>query len=409
MRLRTFLIGTLTAFAVISCGGGGTNTAGGIGGTGVSYGPVTGFGSVIVNGVEYQTGSASFTKDGVSTTQAGLGVGMLVSVTNDGSGNAKSVSFSDNVQGPVSSIGANDFVVLGLDVQVNGLTVYAGGLTALTDINTRDIVEVSGHITGTATVLATRVEKLAMTCPLSSGQEIEVKGAASNINTVADTFDIGTLTVNANGHMPANLTAGDYVEVKSNACPSGNVLTANAVETATEGPNLSELDHQNQGELEIKGIAALQSGSGTNCVYTVNGQDVNTNTNTTLDGVAIAACETLDGKLVEAQGQLSGTTLVASEIKNEDSETTTTNHYLGTVVVDSQTSSLAGSIHVDDAGGANISGSTPITVDLNTQFEGENDSQSFNLDAMAATPTCAEVEVDANNHAISIHQESSCP
>jgi hypothetical protein len=407
MTLRAFLIGTLTALAAVSCGGG-SNFAGGIGGTGVSYGPVTGFGSVIVNGTEFNTASASFTKDGVSTTQAGLGVGMVVSVTNDGSGNAKSVSFKDNAQGPVSSIVANGFTLLGLDAKVNNLTVYAGGITALADINTGDIVEVSGQITDTNTVLATRVEKLSMTCPLSVGEAIEVKGTVSNINSGADTFDIGTFTMNANGHMPANLTIGDYVEVRSSACPSGNVLTANNVETATEGPDLSDLDHHDQGDLEVKGILTGAAGSAPNCSFMVNGQSVTTDANTAIQGGG--NCTTLaDGTSVEVQGQLGGGTLLASQINLEDSSDTVSTEYVGFVNVLTSTSNFDGTITVEQPLGTTLGG--PFTVSLETtRFEGE--SQSFDLGTMQTTPTCAEVKVNtATGDVVSIEQKSAsdCP
>ncbi len=407
MRLSTFLIGTLTALGVISCGGGGgVNTAGGIGGTGVSYGPVTAFGSVIVNGVEYNTDSATFTKDGTSTSQSGLGVGMVVSVTNDGNGNAKSVSFSDNAQGPVSSVGANSFTVLGLDVQVNSLTVYAGGILALTDINTGDIVEISGQLTGTNTILATRVEKLGMTCPLSVGQEIEVKGTVSNVNSGAQTFDIGTLTVNAGTYMPANLVADDYVEVKSDTCPSGTVLTATGVESATEGPDLGELDHRDQGELEVKGIIAGAAGSAPTCSFTVNGQLVNTDINTSIGGGG--SCTSLtNGSSVEVHGQLSGSALLASEISLENANDTVNSEIKGFITVITSTGNYDGTISVHNSVGTVLGG--PFTVSLaTTRFEGE--SQNFNLGTMQTTPTCADVKVNTSTgDAVSIEQESSCP
>ncbi len=140
MTLRAFLIGIFMALAVISCGGGGGNFAGGIGGTGVSYGPVTGFGSVIVNGVEYDTSSADFSVEGTNGDQSDLAVGMVVTVTHDDNDNAKSISYKDNVEGPVANKidvdGVNgSFDVLGVAVTVDSLTVYEGttGITALTE------------------------------------------------------------------------------------------------------------------------------------------------------------------------------------------------------------------------------------------------------------------------------------
>ena len=52
---------------------------------------------------------ATISKDGKYEWDAErLGkVGMVATVTHDGNGNAKSVSYKDNVEGPVSNIGAN--------------------------------------------------------------------------------------------------------------------------------------------------------------------------------------------------------------------------------------------------------------------------------------------------------------
>ena len=54
--LRTWLPLLLPAFLSLSCGVGGTDFAGGgTGGTGISTGAVSGYGSVVVNGVHFHT------------------------------------------------------------------------------------------------------------------------------------------------------------------------------------------------------------------------------------------------------------------------------------------------------------------------------------------------------------------
>jgi hypothetical protein len=94
---------------VTACGGGSSaGSTAGIGGTGITYGPVTGFGSVLVNSVEYDTSAATFSVEDSSAgiDQRDLGVGMLVTVTHDGGSTAKSVSYSDNAKGPVANLDA---------------------------------------------------------------------------------------------------------------------------------------------------------------------------------------------------------------------------------------------------------------------------------------------------------------
>lgn len=427
MNIRNLLLSAASALALLSCGGGGGSmSAGGIGGTGVSSGPVTGFGSVIVNGVEYNTDAANFTIEGSaagtgSNGQNKLAAGMTVSVTHDGSNPplAKSVSYQDNAEGPIDNItiidsatGAGTFTALGLTVTVNNLTVFANtsGLIGSTALGSGDIVEVSGQITATNELVATRVEKKTSTCG-TTGLQIEVKGTVSNVSAAgAGSFDISSsqasLHVNANGHLPSTLQNSDYIKVQSSACPTSGTLIASAVvkdSSIHEGPDLSELD-AGATELEIKGVVAGAGGSSPNCTFTVNGQAVQTTSSTQITS---GNCTTLTNDTrVEIDGHLSGGTLIASSVQNEDSESVSTANYVGTVNVDPNHTTFEGTIHVIGTSGD----SGPIAVDLNTQFE--SDTQPYNLDTMDGTSTCAEVEVNTigsgDKHAISIHHED-CP
>ena len=82
-RLRTTLLTAAFLVGVASCGGGTQLAGGGIGGTGISQGAITGFGSIFVNGVEFNTSGATIIKDGNTVTQNDLKIGMVVTV--DGS------------------------------------------------------------------------------------------------------------------------------------------------------------------------------------------------------------------------------------------------------------------------------------------------------------------------------------
>lgn len=120
-------ISMATALTLSACSSSDTNTPNDTGF--VSTGTITGFGSVYVNGVKFETDSATFDVDGVSGTQDDLAIGMKVDVMGtinaDGvTGTATSIDFDEELQGPVSDITVGDgqtrsFTVLGSTVIID--------------------------------------------------------------------------------------------------------------------------------------------------------------------------------------------------------------------------------------------------------------------------------------------------
>ena len=73
-------VALLVVFGFAACGGGGS-AGGGIGGTGKAIGAITDFGSVFVNGVEFETSSSTFiVEDNPNPTEDDLAIGMRVTV-----------------------------------------------------------------------------------------------------------------------------------------------------------------------------------------------------------------------------------------------------------------------------------------------------------------------------------------
>ena len=122
--------GIIACFAVlcislVSCGGGGgggTVASGGIGGTGISQGPVNSFGSVFVNGIEHFLDSASILVNGQSAAngETDLKLGMVVRVAGSvdsaaGTGTATEVAYQQNLEGPIDSIDLVNNSLLFLD------------------------------------------------------------------------------------------------------------------------------------------------------------------------------------------------------------------------------------------------------------------------------------------------------
>jgi hypothetical protein len=339
------LIGTLTALAVISCGGGGGgNTAGGIGGTGVSAGPITGYGSIIVNGTHYDVSNTTVSiENETDNDDTDLLPGMVVTVhaTQDSSGNwsADSVVYKDNLEGPVSAVDTvnNTLTVLGQTIIVDANTFFEldgdpdvdehnadnfttdpppQGTANLASIIPGDMVEISGEVNATGEILATRVEVKRL---VSAGactdddDQLEVKGTVSSLDENAQTFMVGSLTINYSAEtVSGTLMDGASVEVKSQDC-SGAVsgaMTADTVEVENEG-----LQGEDGDEAELSGFATDYDPD--NSTFVVNGQLVQFSGDTDFGG-GVSASDLASNPRVEVHGTLEGGVLMASEISIED-------------------------------------------------------------------------------------------
>ncbi len=175
-KLKASWLIAVIATSIAACGGGGSATAtnpggpiGGITGTGVfvAFGTVTGFGSIIVNGVEYDTSAATFTIDGNPGFQDDLAVGDIVVVKgmiDDDSTIelAESVEFDDNVEGPIATgsidTATGSFLVLGQLVIADSFTSFDDSISpaSLDGLADDDIVEISGHVKADGSIHATR-------------------------------------------------------------------------------------------------------------------------------------------------------------------------------------------------------------------------------------------------------------
>ena len=81
-KFKQALLAAFISLSVMSCGGGASIATAGISGTGIVFGVLTGFGSIFVNGVEYEIDNANFNVDGnTATSQADLKLGMVLKLT----------------------------------------------------------------------------------------------------------------------------------------------------------------------------------------------------------------------------------------------------------------------------------------------------------------------------------------
>jgi hypothetical protein len=231
MRNKLKFVIWLPLLFLIACGGDESSSnlaGGGIGGTGMSSGPISAFGSIFVNGIEFETDDTIIVINGQEATESDLKIGMVVQVEgtidpNRNTGNASRIDFNENVKGPVQEIDDDTLIVLGQTVTVDQLTVL-DGIIELTDLNVGDVVNVSGLVDADGTIHATLIVRE------SSVVEFEVVGRVANLDLATQTFTIGDLTIDYSQTLRLDvgvLNNGLSVEVKGTFV--GEVLMASSV------------------------------------------------------------------------------------------------------------------------------------------------------------------------------------
>ena len=332
LKITTVSLAIAAVIGLTACGGSGegsdsTASSPVMSGSTITTGVITGFGSVFVDGVEFETDDSSFSlddgDDGVEN-EDGLAVGMVVTVTGtvhaDGkTGSARHIEFDDELEGIVNtnSVGAEGtgtMTVMGQTVIVKNTTIFesdVAGIDSIDKVAAGNVVEVSGYSSGDGSVYATRIEvKLAV----HAGEEIEVKGIVSNL--AASRFDIGGLTVDFSSALfddslpNGTLGNGQYVEVKSTAGFSlDNQLIASEIELQDDGD--MELEGDEGDEAELNGIVTAVS---PDSAFEVGGRTVIITSATSFEHGNPG--DIMPGVYLEVEGELNAEgELVADEIE----------------------------------------------------------------------------------------------
>ena len=343
------------------------DTSAGISGSGKAIGVITQFGSIFVNGVEYDTSEAIIIVNGVVATEDDLGVGMVVfiqgTVNEDGvTGVAEVVIVDDNLKGPISAItsatdesgsvlDARQVTVLGIDVVVERTgTVFED--TTFESLSQGDLVEVYGFAESGNNIRATRVELKEF---IAGVTKVELYGEVTGLDTSDETFLLGDYTINyASAEFddidPSNFTDGILVEVK------GTLATADALvidATKIEPTGIDAGEAEDNGDVEVdttlgdddefRTEGTIESYDATNQTFMINGTSVDASSATLVPGNLVLE----DGLIVQVEGTFSGDVLVAEKIKSRrgrieieapvsalDPETQTVSLNLGVGVLD---------------------------------------------------------------------------
>jgi Domain of unknown function (DUF5666) len=317
-RWTQWLAATGVAAVLAACGGGGSSSSDS--GSGLSVGTVTGFGSIIVDGVRYDDRNVRISIDtesgapDASSAQVDIKLGHHVELTftgSESSSSAGTVLVSAEIVGKVSAI-APDLVVAGQTVKVNtdpavGPVTVFEGYTSAADIAIGDRIEVHGTPTGAKTVQATRIERKP-----TADKWLRVAGNITGLSADGSSFQIGGLTIKVDANtriVPAKAMLAEGLRVvvwsdTAGAASTGDTVTAKIVRVKRNQETMPD---------------ARVAGAVTDCTPTcdasfkVGGISVDASNATFVNGTKT---DLANGRWVELRGTLDAATnkLVATKV-----------------------------------------------------------------------------------------------
>ena len=309
--LRACLAALSPLLLAVACGGGGSDMGGS--GRAFTQGTITGFGSVIVNGIRFDDSAAQVVDDeGQAHDKGELRLGMNVDVESSdidrgsNSARARMIRFGAAIVGQVSAVAAGTtpqtLTVLDEIVEVSPTTVFddslAGGIAAVT---VGDVLEIHALFdTATGHYLAKRIE------PDPAATVFKLRGIVASLDTTAKTFMIGGALIDYSGVAapPSGLANGLKVRVRLQTAKNG----AGAwVATAIHADEQEMEDHD---EAEVHGTITDFTSTAS---FSVNGLPVDASKAAFPDGTA----GIMKGAMVEVEGAIVNGMLVATRVELE--------------------------------------------------------------------------------------------
>ena len=205
----------------------------GIDRSGIFFGSITSFGSVVAGGVRYEVTDAEIRVNDQTATQSALASGdvvlLLGDINEDGiTGTARSLSVEDALRGRIESLDPSEqtFRMLSQRIHVVPDTIFGAGISprSFEGLANGDDVVVRGFVAADGRIVASRIGSQAMS------SEVRVTGFISTLDAALFTLTINDLAVD---YAAAQLTgfpddtpvAGDFVRVGAPTY-SGGVLNA---------------------------------------------------------------------------------------------------------------------------------------------------------------------------------------
>ncbi|HEX5684841.1 MAG TPA: DUF5666 domain-containing protein [Ideonella sp.] len=316
-RLPAAGSGAVLAAVLVACGGGGGSTPPDNNpppaATSFTSGTISGFGSVIVNGVRFDDSSAEVVDDdGERHSQDDLELGAQVEIeasTVDrasGQGVATLIRIGSELVGPVSAVdvASQRLTVLGQQVEVGARTVFDDQLTGgLAGISVDQVLEVHARFDAVQGLYrATRIEAA------DAPSTFKLRGPVAALDAAGHTFQIGAATINyaSAADVTPQLANGVRVRVRLQTTPTAGQWIATRVDSG-------EREHEDHDDAEMTGLITAWTSA---TQFSLDGLAVDARNAAFPDGQAGVVL----GAQVEVEGAIVGGVLVATSVHVEDEE-----------------------------------------------------------------------------------------
>jgi hypothetical protein len=294
------VLSILLTLALNSCGVIGSDefAGGGIGGTGKHTGVISGFGSVFVNEIKFDTTSTSIIADDESVTEDSLRVGMKIQLEAIGT-SALSILFEPELRGPIESIDTvySTLSALGQNIVIGSTTIF-DGINSINDLQAGENIVVSGFFNSAGNILATYI---GLEDP--NLLEFKLQGTVLIHDPVNKTFNINSLAVDYSlVQDPPDINTGSFVQIKG--FMPGYTFMANELE---EPPPFASDGEEFEMEGVITHVTSVSE-------FEVNGLRVQTNVQTDFEHGN--ASDIAEDVWVEVEGKMdSSGILIADEVE----------------------------------------------------------------------------------------------
>jgi len=326
LAVKLVLAGAI-AGSLVACGGSGSGSSdSGSASSGTSVGPVSGFGSVYVNGTRFETSGSVSSDDGIER-EGQLEKGMILKVRgrwdDDGQGQADRLDYDDSVRGPLQSATWNDIdgtgslLVAGQQIQVDGQTVFKGATpVALAGAAANTYrVRVSAWRLDDGSFRASYVGAKLIGEDFDDVNEVEIEGEISNLDALLQTFQINGIDVDYQSAQfdddldRDDLSNGLIVEVEG--------FIESGVLIAKEIDDEDDLFESND-DVEIAGAISGDYDEAAR-QFQLNGVTVQVDGSTEFDD-GLRESGLSDGLLVKVEGVFRNGVLIADEIEPRDGD-----------------------------------------------------------------------------------------